>query len=313
MKNRTYFSVTAIAAACIIAATYGVQWLIMLLASFLNPMILDSIYFEWLASYLPLFVVGMGLFTVIIRRLPKQELYRPGMTMGYWMRALCVCMTLLFGGSLLGAQISRLVYGAQGSDVAEFNGLLEQSPIWLVIVIVVVVGPILEEFIFRKLILDRLVVFGDAPAILFSAILFMLYHATFSQMFYSFLIGLVFGYVYIRSGKLRYTIALHMVINFLGTIVGMLFMRYGGLSPQLSTESLSTLSGGTMAALAAYELFLIAAFILGIAFLIKALRRLDLRPGERSMRGMRIANPMFLNIGFAVNLAEALFILLVVR
>ena len=38
-------------------------------------------------------------------------------------------------------------------------------------------------------------------------------------MFYAFLLGLVFGYVYLRTGKLRYSIILHMLINFMGSVL----------------------------------------------------------------------------------------------
>ena len=40
-----------------------------------------------------------------------------------------------------------------------------------------------------------------------------------NQLCYAFLLGLVFGYVYIKTKKLRYTIILHMGINSLSTVL----------------------------------------------------------------------------------------------
>ena len=39
------------------------------------------------------------------------------------------------------------------------------------------------------------------------------------QFFYAFLLGLMFGYVYTRTSKLRYSTAMHMIINFNGGVL----------------------------------------------------------------------------------------------
>lgn len=62
--------------------------------------------------------------------------------------------------------------------------------------------------------------YGEKLAVIVSALLFGLFHANLSQLFYAFLLGLLLGYVYLRTGKLRYSIALHMLFNLLGSIVG---------------------------------------------------------------------------------------------
>ncbi|MBQ6585501.1 MAG: CPBP family intramembrane metalloprotease [Coriobacteriales bacterium] len=80
-------------------------------------------------------------------------------------------------------------------------------------------GPIIEEYIFRYHVIRRTVGFGQKNAVLFSALLFGLFHGNLSQCFYTFAIGLVLGYVYVRTGKLRYTIALHIGNNLLSCII----------------------------------------------------------------------------------------------
>ena len=77
---------------------------------------------------------------------------------------------------------------------------------------------IMEELVYRKLIIDRLYVHGEMAAILFSSVLFSLVHGNLFQVFYAFLNGCILGLVYTRTGRIRYTIALHMVTNFLGSI-----------------------------------------------------------------------------------------------
>ena len=54
--------------------------------------------------------------------------------------------------------------------------------------------------------------------IVFSALMFGLFHMNLYQFFYAFLLGLVFGYVYLRTRRLRYTVFMHMSINAIGGV-----------------------------------------------------------------------------------------------
>jgi hypothetical protein len=46
-------------------------------------------------------------------------------------------------------------------------------------------------------------------------------------VFYAFGLGLAFGYIYIHTNRIGYTIALHMIINFLGGVIAPLVMNAG--------------------------------------------------------------------------------------
>ena len=48
---------------------------------------------------------------------------------------------------------------------------------------------------FRKLIIDRMSIYGDKLAIIVSSIAFGLFHGNFYQIFYATLIGFILGYV----------------------------------------------------------------------------------------------------------------------
>ena len=43
------------------------------------------------------------------------------------------------------------------------------------------------------------------------------------------MLGAVFCYIYAHTGKLRYTILLHVAINTIGTMAAPLFIQYGGI------------------------------------------------------------------------------------
>ena len=95
------------------------------------------------------------------------------------------------------------------SDSETLEQALSTAPVFITLIMTVVVAPIAEEFIFRKLFMDRLGVYGDRLAIVVSAAAFGLFHGNISQFFYSALLGLVLGYVYSKTGRIIYPILLH--------------------------------------------------------------------------------------------------------
>lgn len=83
----------------------------------------------------------------------------------------------------------------------------------LAVIMVSVLAPIFEELIFRKLIIDRTRKFGEAVAIIYSAFAFGIFHCNVYQIFYAFALGLILGYVYVRTGNVLLTIIMHMIVN----------------------------------------------------------------------------------------------------
>ena len=128
--------------------------------------------------------------------------------------------TLLFAGNLVGTLLNN-VFGAVIGKIPENNvaNIIAEIPIYLIFIAVVVLPSIFEELIFRKLMIDRLSLYGDRMAILFSAVAFGLFHVNLYQFFYATLLGILLGYVYTKTGNVKYTILMHMIINFFGSVV----------------------------------------------------------------------------------------------
>ena len=129
---------------------------------------------------------------------------------------------LMYAGNLIGNLLNGIVGNLTGS--LPENGiqtLVNETPIWLIFICVVILAPIVEELIFRKLMIDRLSVYGDKAAIIFSSIAFGLMHGNLYQFFYAALLGALFGYVYTKTHDVKYTILMHTLVNFLGSIVAL--------------------------------------------------------------------------------------------
>ena len=81
-------------------------------------------------------------------------------------------------------------------------------------------APIMEEIIFRGLVLRHLEPYGKSFAIVMSAFAFGIFHGNIVQIPYAFLVGLVMGYVAIEYNIL-WAMVLHMINNLvLGDLIG---------------------------------------------------------------------------------------------
>ncbi len=105
----------------------------------------------------------------------------------------------------------ELLTGRSTGNLLE--GLTDATPTWLYLVIAGVIAPVMEELIFRRLLLDRLRPFGDRCAILVSGAAFGLFHMNLYQFFYAAALGMLFAGVVVKTGRLRHAIALHATVN----------------------------------------------------------------------------------------------------
>lgn len=89
-------------------------------------------------------------------------------------------------------------------------------------------APIMEEIVFRGLVLRHLQPYGKGFAIVMSAFLFGIFHGNLVQMPYAFLVGLVMGYVAIEY-NIVWAMVLHMINNLvLGDLIGRILPEMAG-------------------------------------------------------------------------------------
>lgn len=163
-----------------------------------------------------------------------------------------------------------------------FSGELPSMPltkdplvIGLYVINVVVIPPLVEEMMFRGLILQNLRRFGDGFAVLFSAMLFGLYHGNFIQMAFAFVCGLALGFAAVRTNSLLPCILIHFINNSV-SMAEELAQRFG-------TEDLVTGIDNTASAVL-IGAGLVALLVLGMS------RRLF--SGERKDSGVSLSSRM---------------------
>jgi hypothetical protein len=126
----------------------------------------------------------------------------------------------MHGGGILGNIIMAILSEVLDYDYANaLNTIVEQSPLWATFLGTCICAPLGEELLFRKLLIDRTRRYGDLPSILLSGFLFGLFHGNLFQFFYAAMVGMVMAYIYTRTGKYWWCVAMHAAINFMGSIV----------------------------------------------------------------------------------------------
>ena len=95
---------------------------------------------------------------------------------------------------------------------------LQESYLW-VFLSIVVLGPIVEEILFRGIIFKVLEHLNKSwVAVFISALLFGIWHGQPVQMGYTFIAGLVFGLARLYSGGILLPIFIHIINNLLSTL-----------------------------------------------------------------------------------------------
>lgn len=84
---------------------------------------------------------------------------------------------------------------------------------WVYILAVVILAPVIEEFVFRGVMLSKLEKYGTGFAIITSSIIFAIAHLDISIAVFAFFCGLCCGFIYTRTRNLWAAIAIHMINN----------------------------------------------------------------------------------------------------
>ena len=98
--------------------------------------------------------------------------------------------------------------------------MLEGSPLWATLLSVSVFAPLFEEWLCRGMILRGLLTkMKPATAIVISAAFFAILHMNPWQAIPAFCLGLLFGFVYYKTGSLKLTMLVHCVNNTMAVVL----------------------------------------------------------------------------------------------
>lgn len=242
------------------------------------------------STMVPLYVLGYPLTFLIMRNREKRTIEKHKMTIGQLILAFMMSYGLMIAGNLIGVMITLGIGVLKGNEVTNpLMSVVTSGNIWISAIYIVLLAPVFEEFLFRKLICDRVAKYGQGTAIVVSGLMFGLFHGNLNQFFYAFFLGSFFAFIYLKTGELKYTIGLHMVINFIGSVLGGLLLQ------NVDMETPMGLIIFALYALCVYGIALAG----GVLFLVNR-QKMKLQAGEITIEKGSRFKTVICNVGMIV-------------
>ncbi len=263
------------------ASALTVQILAIFLTGRLAPGLMHRAVFLWGLSVLSVYGVGFPVFCAVAGSAEAPPVAAPKRPLGpaRFFQAYFIGLSVLYLANSITLLLLSLAELLRGQPVTNPVDSIQNYPVGLNLLLGCVIAPITEEFMFRRLLLDRLRPYGDLFAVLASALCFGLFHGNFNQFLYAFALGAVFGYIVLRTGCLWQTIVLHAMVNVIATGVSPLL----GLLGERGEQLLGTLVLGSI--------------LLGVVFLAALRRELRFGPGRLGLSPGRTWRLFFENPG----------------
>ena len=299
-KAKNHFSKLGIGTFAILGIGTVTQLLLIYVVNSTLPQVMEHSWGMWLLTFAPLYLIAVPIGLLLLRKVPAKPLEKHDLKPSRYIVTVIICIFMMYAGNILGTIITALLQLLPGVSAGNpILGYATDNALLPKVLFMVILAPVIEEYIFRKQLIDRMHIYGEKLAVVTSALMFGLFHGNLSQFFYAFALGLVFGYVYLKTGKLRYSIGLHMLINLLGSVVGLFFLEKVAVVDTMENMDLAALEPVMpwLIAFGAYVLVLIGLAIAGLVLLCLNKRKVSFAPAEMELpKGTRIKTA-YLNAG----------------
>lgn len=293
--------------------TYVVQIVPLVVISYLRPDLASDPNISLLITGLPQYLIGMPVLIALVKRIPASQVEEHKMKGGHFVIAALMAFSIMYVSNLLGLGITTVIGLFKGGQVENvLVDLVGSLSIPLMFFLMVICAPLIEEYVFRKLIVDRTVRYGQGVAVILSGLMFGLFHGNLNQFVYTFTLGMFLAFLYVKTGNLKITIALHAIVNFMGSILATLMTDLVDLDKYLAILDGGFDSGAYIAFLRdgalgfliyiTYIFCLLASVIAGGILVIIALAKSQVRfaPGEVVIPKGKRFTTVILNVGMLI-------------
>lgn len=295
-EHKKKFSYMWMALFVLLLVTILVQVIMSVAVVLVKPELALESEFLLLETFVGLHLVGLAVYFLMMRqRGPAVQRKKKRLTAKDFIVLFFICMAATYLFNYVSVGINYLIGLLKHSPVVNpLEQALGGNIVWQVFVIAIS-APIVEELIFRKLMLDYLRPYGDKVAIWATALAFAMFHGNLSQALYAFALGAIFAYIVIRTNDVRYSMVYHVLVNLCGSVI----------FPMMA------LSEKTILVMTAAALVLI--FIAGgVIFFIRNVRRLVLEEGEIVLEKKIRFRAMYLNAGMILYTALCMLMFITV-
>lgn len=251
-----------------------------------NQDLLSASWINYIALAISYYLIGFPVFYFMIKGLPEGE-KREYKKLGVWeiVKFCFISYSLMYIFNFLTNIFIILISIFKGSEVVNpLQNIIEGSSLILTLIFVGILSPIIEEMMFRGIMLNKLKRYGDKVAIITTALLFGLFHANFSQFFYATVLGLIFAYVTLKTGTIKYSIILHIFVNTMGSFIIPLIIG----------------DGSNLVAYGCVLFLVLLISIVGLVLLIKDRKNISLLDGEVKLEKGTAFKTIWINLGMVL-------------
>ena len=299
-EAKKHFSKLGVGTFAILGIGTAAQFLLIHVVNSVWPQVMEHSWGMWLLTFAPIYLIAVPIGLLLLRKVPAKPLEKHDLKPSRYMVTAIICIFMMYAGNILGTIITALLQLLPGLSAGNpILGYATDNALLPKVLFMVILAPVIEEYIFRKQLIDRMHIYGEKLAVITSALMFGLFHGNLSQFFYAFALGLVFGYVYLKTGKLRYSIGLHMLINLIGSVIGPFFLEKIAVLDTMETLDLAALEPimPWLIGFGAYVLVLIGFAVTGLVLLCINKRRVTFAPAEMELpKGSRFKTA-YVNVG----------------
>lgn len=256
----------------------------------------------WISSFAPIYLFAIPAGLLIMKKIPAQKPEEHQLKTGKFLTVLPIMFFVMYTGNIIGTVLSAVLSGGKAQNALD-QYATDTNP--LKVVVMVILAPVLEEYVFRKQLIDRTHRYGEKLTVLLSGLTFGLLHQNLFQFFYAFGIGVIFAYIYLRTGKLRYTVLMHAIVNFMGAVIAPWILsivdldKISSISTATNEEAmtliLEVLPG--LIVMLVYAFLLMGLSILGLILFILSLRKLIWKPSENQLPQGSAFKTVYKNVG----------------
>ena len=165
-------------------------------------------------------VVGTVVLGISLKKLPVYKIEKRKLKLGHLLLLIMMMYGLTQVGMFMGLPLHLVLTAfSPAEDLSALPDMLLSSNPVIRVITVGILPAVFEELLFRKFMIDSTIRHGEFISCALSGIMFGLWHGNFQQFFFTFFVGIMFAFVYIRTGNIINTMIMHASMNLVTSTV----------------------------------------------------------------------------------------------
>ncbi len=292
--------------------TFLIQMIVSIVIG-LIPKISENYNFSFAANMISMYVIAFPLIYLMFKKVPVQfSGEKKKMKASHIFVAFLICYAGSYICNLLVTRVTGVLGKILDREIENVAlNLTSSISMPMNFLFVAILAPIMEELVFRKMLIDRTAHFGEGISIVFSGLVFGLFHGNLLQFSYAFLLGVFFGFIYMKTRNIIYPIILHMGINFTSVLGVFVLEKSGYMEFMYDLQRISsdnTASGsditalfydhiGGLVAVLVYCGLLLLMVLAGVILFVVNRQKFALNPGHLFIEKGKRFNTVIVNVG----------------